>query len=1018
MFLENSLQKIHDIRKLFWIAFSFLILAFTASAQVDPTFKPVPSSPAQFTGSHTIQPDGKIIVFGSFEIVQGVQKSGIARINEDGSLDNSFDCTICDFSIGSVVVQTDGKIIIAGTKPDGPGGGNRLRRLNADGSADATFVSPFSENPDAFSPRSYVWAIQPDGKMYVSQHFTFMGDPWSYLYRLNSNGSVDSSFARLLFSYGMGQFGQKHLLGNLKLLPDGKLLIGGKHDYGFLFRVNPDGTKDNSFVSPVLTSIFTNPTLYIGSFDIQTDGKIPLLGNFNAINSVSKAGMARLNADQSVETSYTFPLALGGTATVVQKLKLLADDKLLISGPFPGKLIRLNPDASIDPTFNAPTNMTELSSWQMDAAGRILVTATFSGEGRRLARLNADGSLDTTFNVLFGTGNEVHGSVVLPDGKILFTGYFSYVNGVVRQTAARLNPDGTLDTSFDAGTGFGGRVFKLVPQADGKIIAVGEFSTVNGTLRNRFARINADGSLDTAFNPSFTGGDIVAAAVQPDGKILIGGAFSTVNGMTRTSLARLNADGSLDESFNPVLQDSPPVIRAILVQPDGKIMIAGSFTGVNGVARSKLARLNPNGSLDESFNLGSVSGGSFYFIARQANGKYIAADRQNIFRRNPDGSADFSFQPVSLTVDLGITALVLQPDGSLVIGGTFSYVNNTPRTNIAKINPNGTLDPTFLPQGADSMVWTLARQTDNKVIVGGEFSYLGGVSRLGIARVNYTVAPLGNALFDYDGDGRADVSVFRAVENKWFILRSADLGITQTIFAVAGDIPVPADYDGDGKTDLAIFRPSSGDWWYLSSINNAQITVNFGQTGDIPKPSDFDGDGKTDYVVYRPSNNAWYRLGSTGATSLLVFGTSGDQPLIGDFDGDGKTEPAIFRPSTGDWWWQSSVDNIQRAVHWGAAGDIPVPGDYDGDGKTDFVVFRPSDGGWYILYSTGSYTIATFGTVGDKPIAADYDGDGKIDIAVWRPSTGTWYLLQTTSGFGAVNFGVATDVPTENAFLP
>jgi len=275
-----------------------------------------------------------------------------------------------------------------------------------------------------------------------------------------------------------------------------------------------------------------------------------------------------------------------------------------------------------------------------------------------------------------------------------------------------------------------------------------------------------------------------------------------------------------------------------------------------------------------------------------------------------------------------------------------------------------------------------------------------------------------DAFFDFDGDGKSDISVFRPSENKWYLLRSSDSQIIQTVFAVAGDLPTPADYDGDGKSDISVFRPASGDWWYLSSITGAQVNVRWGQAGDLPRPSDFDGDGKTDFVVYRPSNSVWYRLSGTGQTSIIAFGISEDKPLIGDFDGDGKSDPAVFRPSTGDWWYAGSSSGQFAAVHWGANGDIPAPGDYDGDGKTDFVVFRPSDGGWYILYSTATYTIATFGTIGDKPIAADYDGDGKVDIAVFRPSTGIWYLLQTTAGFGAVQWGVLTDTAIPNAFLP
>lgn len=274
------------------------------------------------------------------------------------------------------------------------------------------------------------------------------------------------------------------------------------------------------------------------------------------------------------------------------------------------------------------------------------------------------------------------------------------------------------------------------------------------------------------------------------------------------------------------------------------------------------------------------------------------------------------------------------------------------------------------------------------------------------------------APFDFDGDGKSDISVFRPSTNVWYDFQSSNSQVTEQIFGLSGDIITPADFDGDGKTDLGVFRPSSGDWWFKSSITGVFSTVHWGANGDIPRPSDFDGDDEADYIIFRPSNNFWYRLGSTGAVSITQFGLSGDKPLTGDFDGDGKSDLTIFRPSPGDWWWQSSIDNVQRATHWGTSTDVPAAGDYDGDNKTDFAVYRPSNGTWYIFNSSDfSYTIINFGLAEDKPVPADYDGDGKVDIAVFRPSTGVWYLLRSTAGFMAMQFGISTDIPTPNAYI-
>ena len=468
---------------------------------------------------------------------------------------------------------------------------------------------------------------------------------------------------------------------------------------------------------------------------------------------------------------------------------------------------------------------------------------------------------------------------------------------------------------------------------------------------------------------------VKAAALQPDGKIIIVGTFKEINfSAPRNRIARLNADGTFDAAFDPP-GGANARINDVLLQPDGKIIIGGQFTSVNNNGNYKyLARLNADGTLDTSFN-------------PQLNGQ--------------------------------VTSLKLQPDGKILFGGAMTTVNGVQRTGMARVNSDGTLDASFnLGSGTDGLIRTIDVQSDGNILIGGEFRRVNGVERLGVARLLGNAAPQ-QTLFDYDGDGRADISVFRAAENRWYVFRSSDSTVGQQVFAIAGDVPVPADFDGDGKTDIAIFRPSTGDWWYLSSIDNAQVFAHWGQSGDIARPGDFDGDGKADFIIFRPSENNWYRLGSTGAVSVVNFGSADDKPVTGDFDGDGTTDAAIYRPSTGTWWYRSSINDAQIATQFGAAGDIPAAADYDGDGKTDLAVYRPSTGVWYILNSSsGQATIINFGLSEDKPAAADYDGDGRADIAVFRPSTGVWYLLRSTAGFAALQFGISTDVPTPNAFIP
>ena len=225
--------------------------------------------------------------------------------------------------------------------------------------------------------------------------------------------------------------------------------------------------------------------------------------------------------------------------------------------------------------------------------------------------------------------------------------------------------------------------------------------------------------------------------------------------------------------------------------------------------------------------------------------------------------------------------------------------------------------------------------------------------------------------FDFDGDGKADVSVTRNNGGNltWYLLNST-IGFGASQFGLATDKLVPADYDGDGKTDIAVFR--DGTWFWLNSSTNTFNAAQFGQAGDIPVPADYSGDKRAELAVYR--NGVWYTL--------------------------------------------NLVNNQFQAAQFGLATDKPVPADYDGDGKTDFAVFR--NGTWFVLGSTQGFNAAQFGLSNDIPVPADYDGDGKADFAVARSSGNnlTWYLNRSQAGFTGVQFGLSTDQAVENAYIP
>ena len=294
-------------------------------------------------------------------------------------------------------------------------------------------------------------------------------------------------------------------------------------------------------------------------------------------------------------------------------------------------------------------------------------------------------------------------------------------------------------------------------------------------------------------------------------------------------------------------------------------------------------------------------------------------------------------------------------------------------------------------------------------------------------------APSGEArptLFDFDGDGRADISVFRHSNGFWYRINSSDNSFYAAQFGFGTDRLAPADYDGDSKTDIAVFRQTIVDpylsyFYILKSSNAAFSAVQFGAEADSPFPGDWDGDGKADIAVhtsfigipeiplpstfsYRPSSDQ-----SVGKISIDL--NPGGIPVPNDYDGDGKFDAAAFRLAGGFWIIRQSSNGVVRSVQFGLNTDIPVPADYDGDGKTDIAVFR--SGTWYVLNSTTNKFFAVqFGFPSDIPVPADYDGDGSADIAVYRD--GTWFLLRSTAGFSVVQFGLPDDRPVPSAYLP
>ncbi|MES2763705.1 MAG: T9SS type A sorting domain-containing protein [Bacteroidota bacterium] len=356
---------------------------------------------------------------------------------------------------------------------------------------------------------------------------------------------------------------------------------------------------------------------------------------------------------------------------------------------------------TLDPTFTPGTAASNrLSNIVFQSDGKPIIIGDFTsynGTSRnRIARLNTNGTIDPTFNVGTGFNASPVGLAIQSDGKILCGGNFTSYNSVPIARIVRINSDGTRDTTFTPGTGANGFVYSIGLQSNGKIVICGAFTTYNGVAANGVALLNTDGTLDATFNTNTgTGFNIYSyhLTVQSDDKIIIGGNFGTFNGVARNKIARLNADGTLDATF-VVGSGANSLVYATAIQPDGKILIGGNFSSYNGTPRTRLARLNSNGSIDPTFS-------------------FTGTGINNI-----------------------VFAISLTSDSKVIIGGQFTAYNGISRARIACLNTDGSLNTTFVPLwGANNIVYTTAIQNDQNILIGGTFTLYDSTSANRIARL-------------------------------------------------------------------------------------------------------------------------------------------------------------------------------------------------------------------------------------------------------------------------------------------
>ncbi|MES2812326.1 MAG: T9SS type A sorting domain-containing protein [Bacteroidota bacterium] len=663
----------------------------------------------------------------------------------------------------AVAIQNDGKVILSGGFTSYKGvTTNSTIRLNTDGTIDPTFNTAFES---AFGSAPSVIAIQTDGKILMGGGYMYYnGVAVGHIIRLNTDGTLDTTF-----NIGLGFYYYDSIY-QIKVQNDGKIVIGGnftryngstEHN---IMRLNPDGTKDTTFNTGTGTTV--SSSVYV--IMVQNDGKILISGNFSSFNGVTANKIIRLNNNGSIDTTFLFNSGTGFNN--VQGAKSFAeqtDGKIIIAaGAFETYnqvgikgVMRLNPDGTKDTSFNITTGLSNnVSAAAIQTDGKIVIGGSFTDNygvtANCVLRLNPDGTKDTSFSsdAKFSNGATVWDIILQTDGKIVMSGPFTSYDGISKNYITRLNPDSTIDTTFNTGTGLAKPVTAITVQNDGKMIVGGNFISCNGTVVNRIMRLNPDGTNDTTFNTG-TGFSTVqettaAITVQNDGKILLGGGFARFNEVPKKMILRLNPDGTLDTTFNTANGFSTGdnyYVSAIALQNDGKILVGGRFTSYMNTTTNYIIRLNQDGTKDASFNTGTGFNGTVHKIEIQIDGKIVIAgsfmsynglNGNRIIRLNNDGTKDTSFNS-GTGFNNTVYAMTTQSDGKIVIGGDFTSYNGLIENRIIRLNTDGTKDTSFnIGTGFNNIVYAITTQSDGEIVVGGKFTSYNGLTENRIIRLN------------------------------------------------------------------------------------------------------------------------------------------------------------------------------------------------------------------------------------------------------------------------------------------
>ncbi len=731
---------------------------------IDPEFTaPVPVNSIR---AITVQADGKILIVGGFGAIGGIARRGFARLNSDGTLDRTFQANVEGFLWDIIVPKTNGEILI----------GNQFYRVNGqardgiallanDGTLSTAFVPEFARTRDnQYATLDWLETLS-EGKVLVAGSFDHVGAvPRIDVARLRADGKLDPTF-----DAGLIEGPASHTIGFAAPERNGKILIAGSFDRvqgqarNGIARLHTDGRLDLSYVSELPSSV------RIEGLALLPDDSLLVVGYGNPQGGLPSQFVARLRGGElppgpprivhqpvsqrvQVGQDVSFTIAASSASTAWYQWHM---NGTVLPGETNATITIRNVQLDHTGAYYATALNADGASTSNAAVLAVRESPALPGTGDPLFRIGQG----------FG-GGEVLALAVRKDGHIIAGGSFTTFDGIGRKGLVRLTGNGELDRTFDPGGGVNGRVNTLLLQPDDKLIVGGAFSGIDGQIRSNLFRLNSDGSLDKTFNPG-TGPSaaVWALALQPDGKILIGGQFRDFSNRAFPRLVRLNTDGTMDPNFE---NGSPNgLVSAIALQRDGRILIGGTFGVVANSTRIGIARLHSDGKVDQDFNPGWGLGGYAPFttptfaqdtvrtIVPMDDGRvYIGGGfsrgndqrREGIVRLLPNGGVDSSFFAVSGVFAIGgthtISGIALEPDGRVVIAGLILEVNGERQQVMARLNSDGSLDRSFTSdfQGTSfgnsgTSATALVRLSSGNILVGGNFSIAGGLSRNGLAGI-------------------------------------------------------------------------------------------------------------------------------------------------------------------------------------------------------------------------------------------------------------------------------------------